>query len=1017
MALNLEINLKGSEAIKALEAELKALRAELAAHVDTSGKVAGARKGETEAVVKQGKEISAINRIRMEERQEGRLQNFVMNQAREVYGAAALALTTFGLASANSSAGQKKMSESVNQGFLAFQGLDFAMRGVPYGALIAGAMGAIVAIKGMVTVTDEEIKKMQELSLAVVELEYKLGLISAETYQSKLQEATGKAREEYNKRIEDAKKYALELELIKKRETSDWEMAASMGSEDAAAMAMATQINQFRVESAIKGTNTEILEKRKLYLEAYAKEIAGVKASVEKEVEYRNIGASRELAINMAKAKNSEESAKLQLAFNKSINDQINAELDKHFDKSKLTADEIVVYEKEKYKESALKLKESNNGVAAAKVTAETSANEVLKSLRNQRKTEEMDYNKSIEMLSATTAGHKAEVERKYTVLKLEEDEKRYKSDEKNSAAAKKLYSENIKEQIKQTNDLFDANEQLRESKGFGTLADSLIEIRTKIDNILQTYSEFTSLSLSQFRINIDTGQIDKASGTYEDLLRHLSDEIPILQAINALKPTDTENAAQLKYSLDTVNSLNSALEIYKAIDSVNLSLEFRERRVEIALASGNQERIRASQSDMESAITTKNTLTTLLDTYSVYQKSAAINGLLTTLHGDNLYTEQQKTETLKEQLSLYRAALETKLKSANPVEREAAKKEIAVIDTRQTDLERKAAEEKNSMLKTLSLEAAGDYDAIARKKIQDEHNLEEKKYNDLFALGKISKEELESAKLAIAQKYANMEIDINRQKDLAICSATADGLTLVTQTIMELSSQAAQGRIDGLETEKEARLSELDAEKEAMLSVFDVQLENQNLTGAQRKRLEKEREAAEKQANATRKNEEKKYNDEIKGAKEEAWKNERNAKLIMAGIDMAHAIVVALTGGPPPFNLTLAAITAAAALAQVAIIASAPVPKFHTGGVVGSSPLQANERLIVANVGETIRTPKQEAELSRSYVGSNTYHINFNSVVSDVELVTNAIKKVLLDTGKPIDQVFVSQNRNIQLG
>jgi hypothetical protein len=245
----------------------------------------------------------------------------------------------------------------------------------------------------------------------------------------------------------------------------------------------------------------------------------------------------------------------------------------------------------------------------------------------------------------------------------------------------------------------------------------------------------------------------------------------------------------------------------------------------------------------------------------------------------------------------------------------------------------------------------------------------------------------------------------------LAMYDAYATGATSALQTISEFSAMANQANIDAIQIEKDARMDALDAEKEAILGKFDAQLENDNLTSAQRKRLEKEREAAEKVANEKKAKEEEKYNERIRESKRSAWISERNAKLAMATIDMAHAIVVALTGGAIAGPI-LAGITAATAAAQVAIIASTPVPKFHTGGIVGQQPLRSNERVIIGQVGEQI-IPKNQVG---STAGGITLTVNFNAP-TDTEYVTEAIKKVLTETGKTIDKVFVNQNANVAIG
>jgi len=76
----------------------------------------------------------------------------------------------------------------------------------------------------------------------------------------------------------------------------------------------------------------------------------------------------------------------------------------------------------------------------------------------------------------------------------------------------------------------------------------------------------------------------------------------------------------------------------------------------------------------------------------------------------------------------------------------------------------------------------------------------------------------------------------------------------------------------------------------------------------------------------------EKKYEDKLKASKRRQAIIEKTMATFKAAINFAQAIMVALTGGPPPFNLVLAAITAALAGIQMVAIAAQPIPQFFKG-------------------------------------------------------------------------------------
>ena len=80
----------------------------------------------------------------------------------------------------------------------------------------------------------------------------------------------------------------------------------------------------------------------------------------------------------------------------------------------------------------------------------------------------------------------------------------------------------------------------------------------------------------------------------------------------------------------------------------------------------------------------------------------------------------------------------------------------------------------------------------------------------------------------------------------------------------------------------------------------------------------------------------EKKYQQESAKIKNEAAKKQRAVDIAMAVAKIPLVVLEALSSAPPPFNYALAAIAGAIAAAQVAILASAPLPKFRHGGLVG---------------------------------------------------------------------------------
>jgi hypothetical protein len=274
-----------------------------------------------------------------------------------------------------------------------------------------------------------------------------------------------------------------------------------------------------------------------------------------------------------------------------------------------------------------------------------------------------------------------------------------------------------------------------------------------------------------------------------------------------------------------------------------------------------------------------------------------------------------------------------------------------------------------------------------------DRLNAEEKAELDKADRELAGVENLEQLKDEIRKKYSKQrtENELKSGKDTALM--IMDTAKQMASVIGQFASQDSEAKITALEKEKESRLGAIDAE-----------LEGENLSEDQRKKLLEERKKIETD-----------YNNQVRAEKERQWKADKEAKTIMAIIDTAAAVVKAL---PDPVLAVLAGVMGAA---QVALIASQPMPKFHSGGTVGKTFFNESpnkEFPVLVRGGETIRTEQQEAALSKSYVGGNTYYLNFPSnAPTDAEYVMSAIKKVLVASGQPIEKVFVTQHAGITLG
>lgn len=158
-----------------------------------------------------------------------------------------------------------------------------------------------------------------------------------------------------------------------------------------------------------------------------------------------------------------------------------------------------------------------------------------------------------------------------------------------------------------------------------------------------------------------------------------------------------------------------------------------------------------------------------------------------------------------------------------------------------------------------------------------------------------------------------------------------------VTETFADMFDLDVS-KFDFLFDELENSVSDwADLTKELIGTVLDATLNKYEieLQAAQRSRdliLENEL-ATEKQKRLARE----KFDREERRIKTERAKQERKNNLIKIAVDTAVAVVKALASSPPPANFVLAGIVGALGIAQAAIVASQPLPKFAEGHLTGT--------------------------------------------------------------------------------
>lgn len=145
-----------------------------------------------DAQQKMAKATSNLTNFIREQRAENRQQNFLLNEGRQTIGALSLAITSFGAAGTDS---MKKITDSVGQGVLAFQGFEFALSalgvGGPMGIAIAGVAALTTVLVPLIMKSDEAKASAEALRIELekqFDLRVKLGEIPEPKHINQLKE-------------------------------------------------------------------------------------------------------------------------------------------------------------------------------------------------------------------------------------------------------------------------------------------------------------------------------------------------------------------------------------------------------------------------------------------------------------------------------------------------------------------------------------------------------------------------------------------------------------------------------------------------------------------------------------------------------------------------------------------------------------------------------------------------------------------------------------------------------------
>ncbi|WP_333802801.1 hypothetical protein, partial [Sphingobacterium multivorum] len=224
--------------------------------------------------------------------------------------------------------------------------------------------------------------------------------------------------------------------------------------------------------------------------------------------------------------------------------------------------------------------------------------------------------------------------------------------------------------------------------------------------------------------------------------------------------------------------------------------------------------------------------------------------------------------------------AWEREIAQAKIRERERLEKEIKVLETGNTGF---VANEHSRRL----------------AEIEAQHQLEIDKLREKYGEQLKDTELFKQAMEALDAKYQQKKDEENGKADKERAKKIKDA---AIQAAEDLSGALFQIGANNRQAELDAALSNIEKQRETELS-------NKNLSEAQKKAIND------------------KYDKQARAEKLKAWKADKNASLLQAGINTALAVTKALP------NIFLAAAAAAAGAAQIAVIAATKPPQFFHGG------------------------------------------------------------------------------------
>jgi hypothetical protein len=228
---------------------------------------------------------------------------------------------------------------------------------------------------------------------------------------------------------------------------------------------------------------------------------------------------------------------------------------------------------------------------------------------------------------------------------------------------------------------------------------------------------------------------------------------------------------------------------------------------------------------------------------------------------------------------------------------------------------------------------------------------------------------EARKAALDLNADFANRSKIIDKETQEAITATTETEF----QKRVELASQYANavlGAINAIneisKISSEERIANITATSAAELEAINASTDLERDKARQRTALEVRTQRA------------------IANEKTKQARQDKALALFEIGINTATAVIKAIAASPTTFGLPFSAFAAAAGLAQAAVVAAKPLPKFAQGGLIGGKLHSQGGTMIEAEQGEYMVNRRQTARHRRELDAMNTSTEAFRRMIDE---------------------------------